>query len=129
MAPKLAFVISSSLLSEELSVSVSPVAKNRPAITALYYVLHVEDHVSLRVTLNRATPTTHITHHTVHAQYSTRVKTGCTIFSVSYIIFCLHSINRNLLHGHSCTFSRPHVNSGVSQVACPLFFYTPLLVQ
>ncbi len=56
MAPKLAFVISSSLLSEELSVSVSPVAKNRPAITAS--VLHVEDHVSLKVTLNWATPNT-----------------------------------------------------------------------
>ncbi len=23
---------------------------------------------------------------------------------------------------------RPHLNSGVSQVACPLFFYTPLVV-
>ncbi len=47
MAPKLAFVvISSSLLSLELSESVPPVAKNRPAITASVTVLHVEDHVS-----------------------------------------------------------------------------------
>ena len=32
-------------------------------------------------------------------------------------------------HAQSCTFNRPRLNSAHIGVACPLFFYTPLVVQ